>query len=64
MRVVGLGFLAKEQKKGEKVPEFYSIPIEGWKYKYVNVKPNFGKVGEQHFEIVIQKMVLVLMGYG
>ncbi|WP_159474930.1 hypothetical protein [Chryseobacterium sp. 18068] len=48
MRVLDIG-LPHKVKKGEKVPEFAKIPIDGWNYKTINVKPSFDGKTEEIF---------------
>lgn len=48
MRVLDIG-LPFKAKIGEKVPDFAKIPIDGWKYKTINVKPGFDAKTEQSF---------------
>jgi len=48
MRAIDIG-LPYKAKKGEKVPEFAKISIEGWSYKTINVKPDFDGKTEEIF---------------
>lgn len=47
-RVIDIG-LPYKAKKGEKVPEFAKIPIDGWNYKTINVNPGFDEKTEENF---------------
>ena len=55
VRGINIG-LAGKSLEGRPVPEFAKIPKEGWTYKPVNVKSNFGREEEQNFENLILKM--------
>lgn len=48
MRAIDIG-LPYKAKKGEKVPEFAKIPIDGWNYKTINVNPGFDEKTEENF---------------
>ena len=55
LRVLDLGLPVKV-KKGEKNSKNAIIPMDGWNYKSVNVKPTFGKNDESYFKSLIEKM--------
>lgn len=54
-RVLDIG-LPYKAKKGEKVPEYSQIPMEGWNYKLIKIPINFDKETEMKFIGVINKL--------
>lgn len=55
LRVMDIG-LPYKVKKGEKVPEYSQIPMEGWNYKPINIPVNFDKETEKKFIALVNKL--------
>lgn len=55
LRVLDLG-LPYKSKKGEKVPENFTIPIEGYKYQTINLPNNFDEKIEKEYFNKIKKL--------
>ena len=49
-------YLPFKAKPGQKMPENSQIPMEGWNYKPVTIKPNFGEKDEFYFKSLIERM--------
>ena len=55
LRVMDIGVPYKS-KKGEKIPEYSQIPMEGWNYKSIDIPVNFDKKKENEFIKFINKL--------
>ena len=56
LTVIDIG-LPLKVKPGERIPENLQIPMEGWNYKPVTIKPNFSKKDEFYYKSFIEKMM-------
>ena len=55
LRVMDIGVPYKS-KKGEKIPEYSQIPMEGWNYKSIDIPVHFDKKKENEFIKFINKL--------
>jgi len=55
LRVMDIG-LPYKAKKGEKIPEYSQIPMDGWNYKPIEITPNFTEKEEKQIISLIKKL--------